>query len=165
MQTQEAPMQEPALEQTETKHRSWMPWLIGVVVVLGLVAVGMAIWASDDDASDPQLETVTELVDTFHEGLNERDADRVSSVFTEDAFVNGTPVSTAFERASTLSDFERVTEVTRLGSVESGGDYYIVVQQFVAGVGDGIRAPLLIELDGELMASAEWVPGFFFLTD
>jgi hypothetical protein len=72
-----------------------MPWLIVVAVVLGLVAVGLVIWASDDDASDPQLETVTALVDTFHEGLNERDADKASSEFIADATVNGTSVSTA----------------------------------------------------------------------
>jgi hypothetical protein len=165
MQTKEAPMQEAAPELSETKHRNWMPWLIAVVVVLGLVAVGLVIWASDDDAADPQLETVTELVDTLHEGLNERDADTVSSVFTADATVNGTSVSTAYTEAGVLSDFERATEVTRLGAIEPGSDYYIVVQQFVAGVDDDIRAPLLIELDGDLMASAEWVPDFFFLTD
>jgi hypothetical protein len=165
MKTQETPMKEAAPEQTETKHRNWMPWLIAAAAVLGLVAVGLAIWASDDDASDPELETVTELVDTFHEGLNERDADKVSSVFTADATVNGTTVSTAFAQASGLSDFERVTDVTRLGEGETGGDYYIFVQQMVEGDGDLLRAPSLIELDGDLVSQAEWVPGFFFLTD
>ena len=28
-----------------------------------------------------------------------------------------------------------------------------------------VRAPMLIELDGDLMASAEWVPDYFFLND
>ena len=165
MQTQEAPMQEAAPKQPETKHRNWVPWLIAVAVVLGLVAVGLVIWASDDDASDPQLETVTELVDTYHEGLNERDADKVTSSFTADATVNGTTVSTAYAQASGLSDFERVTEVTRLGEGETGDDYYIFVQQMADSGGDVFRAPSLIELDGELVSSAEWVPGFFVLTD
>ena len=165
MQTQEAPMREAAPEQPETKDRNWMPWLIAVAVVLGLVAVALVIWASEDDASDPQLETVTELVDTMHEGLNERDSDKVSSVCTDDAVVNGTSVSTAYVQASVLSDFERVTEVTRLGEGESGGDYYIFVQQMADSGGDLFRAPTLIELDGDLVSHAEWVPSFFVLTE
>lgn len=78
MQTQEAPVvQEAVPEQPEKKHRSRMPWLIVAVVVLGLIAVGLAIAAIDDDASDPQLETATELVDTMHEGLREDDGEGV----------------------------------------------------------------------------------------
>ena len=85
MQTQEAPVREAAPEQRpEATRRNRMPWLIAVAAILGLVAVGLVIWASDD-ASDPQLETVTELVDTMHEGLNENDIDTFTSVFTDDA--------------------------------------------------------------------------------
>lgn len=150
-------------ERAEAKHRNWMPWLI-VAAVLGLVAVGLAIWALDDEASDPQLETVNELVDRMHEGLNERDADKVASVFTEDAVVNGTSLSTAYQQAGVLSDFERVSEVTQLGELEPGADYYIVVQQFANGE-TIMRAPTLIELDGELLSQFEWVPDYFFVTD
>jgi hypothetical protein len=152
-------------EQPETKHRNWKPWLIAAALVLGLVAVGLAIWAFDDDASDPRLETVTELVDRMHEGMNERDADMVTSVFTEDATVNGTPVSTAYAQAAVLSDFERVSEVTELGALEPGSQYYIFVQQMANANGvDIFRAPTLVELDGDLLSHAEWVPDFF-LTD
>lgn len=166
MQTQEAPVQPAAPEQPEAKRRNWTPWLIAVAVVLGLVAVGLVIWAFDDNASEPQQETVTELVDTMHEGLNERDADKVTSAFTEDATVNGTSVSTAYAEAGVLSDFERVTEVTELGESEPGSDYYMVIHQFAnVTSGDVIRAPLLIELDGDLVSQAEWVPDYFLVTD
>ena len=43
------------------------------------------IWAFDDQAFDPQLETATELVDTMNEGLNDDDdTEKAASVFTED---------------------------------------------------------------------------------
>ena len=143
--------------------------LIAVIAVLGLALAGLGAWVIYDqtsDSDDPQLETVTELVDGLHEGLNERDLDKVSSVFKEDAVVNDTRVPTAFAEASVLSDFERVSEVTELGEFDPGTDYYIFVQQFVnVNSGDLMRAPMLIELDGDLLSQAEWVPDFFYLTD
>ena len=65
--------------------------LIAVIAVLALALVGLGAWviydqtSGSDEAADPQLETVTELVDTMHEGLNERDLEKFTSVFTEDA--------------------------------------------------------------------------------
>jgi hypothetical protein len=159
MQTHVAPVQEAAPEQPETKRRNWTPLLIAAAVVLGLVTLGLARWVLDDDASDPQLETVTQLVDTMHDGLNERDVDKFTSVFTEDG-VWGTegdavPVANAFQLVpSSISDWERVSEVTELGD-----DHYIFVQQFH---GDGIqRNAVEVQLNGDLISQADWIADFY----
>ncbi len=154
MQTREAPVQEAAPEQPETKHRNGTPWLIAAAVVLGLIAVGLVMWALDDDASDPQLTTVAELVDTMHEGLNEGDIDKATSVFTEDGVWvwegNAGPAATSFARVPSDFTWERVSEVTELGE-----GHYIFVQQF--GSDEITRAAVVIELDGDLMSQGEWV--------
>ena len=162
MQTkEEVPVQEAVAQQPETKHRSWTPWLIVAAVVVGLVAVGLAIWAFNDDASDPQLETATELVDTMHEGLNENDIDTFTSVFTDDAVWvwedSPSPVANSFRSVPSDFTWERVSEVTQLGSDESGDEYYTFVHEF----GEGIitRAVVVLDLDGELISRAEWVSG------
>jgi hypothetical protein len=169
MQTQHRTMRNASPQEPETGHHRRTHVLIAIAAVVALAAAGLAIWAlagTDDEASDPQLETVTELVDTMHKGLNERNLEGVRSVFTEDATVNSTSVSTAYAQASALSNFERVSEVAELGELEPGSDYYLFVQQFESVESeDLIRAPLLIELDGDLLSQAEWVPDLFSLTD
>lgn len=163
MQTQQAMVQEAAPEQPETTHRNWTRWLIAAAVALGLIAVGLVMWALDDDASDPQLETVTELVNTMHDGLNERDVDQFMSVFTDDAVWvwegSPTPVAIAFERVPSTFTWERVSEVTQLGYEESGDGYYTFVHEF----GDEIitRAVVVIDFDGELISRAEWVSAIY----
>jgi ketosteroid isomerase-like protein len=162
MQTQEAPVQEAAPTRPETKHRNRTPWFIAAAVVLGLIAVGLVMWAFDDDASDPQLETVTELVNTMHEGLNENDVDTFTSVFTDDAvwvWENAVPVSSAFGSVPSGYTWERVSEVTELGHDEQGDESYTFVHEF----GDEIitRAVVVVDFDGELMSRAEWVSGPF----
>lgn len=162
----------PHIEEQDRPSRT-NPLLIAVIAVLAVALAGLGAWVVDDrssgsdEASDPQLEAVTELVDRLHDGLNERNADQVRSVFTVDAIVNETSVSTAYEQAAGLSDFERVSEVTELGDLDQGGnDHYVFVQQFVtADSGDLMRAPMLVELDDGRLSRAEWVPGFFVLTD
>lgn len=165
MQTQEAPVvQEAVPEQPEKKHLSRMPWLIVALVVLGLIAVGLAIAAIDDDASDPQLETATELVDTMHEGLREDDEEKFMSVFTEDAvFGSGdprfeVPMSIAFT-GLTDSGWERVSEFIELNS-----SVYIYVYQF-EGADEIVRNAMVIHLDGDLISGVYQDADFYVLTD
>ena len=161
MQMHEAMASEAGPQQPQLKHSSSKTWLVAAAVVLGAIAVGLVTWALvdfDDEASDPQLETATELVDTMHEGLNEDDVEKAASVFTADGVWlwqgSEVPVATGFENPTimAISNWQRVSEVIELGEG---------VYTFVQEMGTDTRAVVVIEFDGDLLSQARWVSDFY----
>lgn len=169
MQANRAPTTEAQPEEGSAKPHSRSPLLIVAAVVTGLIAVGVAIWtfADSDDTSDAQLETATELIDTWNRGLSENDPEMAASVLTEDGvflYASGEVVAgsrSEMERAvqtrgDNLTDLTRVSEVTELG-----GGVYTFVQQFYGSSGELTRAVVVMELDGELASRVQWVSDFY----
>lgn len=160
MQNNETTVQGAVPEQPQPEHGNSKSWLVVTAVVLGVIAVGLVIWALVvfDESSDSQLETATELVDTMHEGLNEDDAQKAASVFTEDGVWlwqgSKVAVATGFEDPTimAISNWERVS-----GVIELGDGVYTFVQE----MGTDTRAVVVIELDGDLLSRARWVSDFY----
>ena len=144
----------------ETAAPSRSPWLIVLIVILIVVALGLAAWAIIEWTQTDDLTTATERFDEWITGWNESDPDAITAVFTEDG-VYADPNDTAngkdeiYDHAVEHQD--GVANAVRVGEgTEPREGVFLFVCEFDS-VGGTWGGEIETELDGDLFSRLEWL--------
>jgi len=152
-------LQETSHRPEEQGHKT-RPWMwIAIAVVAVLAIAGIAWIVVSDGTSD--IDTATELANTWAQGWEENDPEAVGSVLTDDGiYINFGEV--VRNKEETMQDVRnrgaRVTEadpVTDLTETDDGTFTYVA--EYTVDGTDRFSAIIEIELDGDFVSRLEWL--------